>query len=107
MMTRYDVLTGEEKVLTPLQALTIMGYFGDYSMPKFGFPAIGAIGPGRIGLFFPTGDHGQGDEESFVEVVSVELSGFRYLGALPTGENMDGTGRCGRNSDNPSRPCAH
>ncbi|MFM0377870.1 hypothetical protein PQQ72_12765 [Paraburkholderia strydomiana] len=107
MMTRYDVLTGEEKVLAPLQALTTMGYFGNYSMAQFGFPTIRTIGPGRIGLFFPNGDHGQGDQVSFVEVASIEPSGFRYLGALPTGENMDGTGRCGRSSDTPSKPCAN
>lgn len=107
MMTRYDVLTDEERVLAPLQGLTTMGYFGNYSMVQFGFPTVSAVGPGKVGLFFPNGDHGQGDQVSFVEVASIESSGFRYLGALPTGENMDGTGRCGRNSDTPSKPCAN
>jgi hypothetical protein len=107
MLTRYDVLTDEERVLAPLQALTTMGYFGNYSMAQFGFPTVSAVGPGKVGLFLPNGDHGQGDQVSFVEVVSIESSGFRYLGAVPTGQNMDGTGRCGRNSDSPSKPGAN
>jgi hypothetical protein len=82
---------GEESATAPMQDLTEMGGFGKYD---FSTVALVEIGKKRLGLVFADGWMGMGEQDSWVNLFSVEAKGLRKLALLRTGRDNSSTGQC-------------